>query len=90
MACQMELNDRNNYQVVISANVCVITVLILANLVTFWNLLQLSPTWSSQVKENIIVYDRYELKSLRTMVNHNPGFCKLNLSTVVRVRKLKL
>ena len=48
------------------------------------------PTWSSQVKENIKVYDRYELKSLRTVVNHNPGIFKLNLSTVLRVRKLKL
>ena len=90
MACTLELNDGNNYQGVISAIICVITVLILANLVTFQNSLQLSPTWSSQVKKNIKVYDRCELKSLRTMVNHNPGILKLNLSTVFRVRKLKL
>ena len=89
MACKIELNDGNNYQGVISAIVCVITVLILANLVYFWTLLQLSPTWSSQVKENK-VYDRYELKSLRTVVNHNPGIFKLKLSTILRVRKLKL
>ena len=30
------------------------------------------------------------LKSLRTMVNHSPGIVKLNLSTVLRVSKLKL
>ena len=73
MACKLELNDGNSYQGVVSAIVCVITVLILANLVTFQNLLQLSPTWSSQMKKNIKIYDRYELKSLRTVVNHNPG-----------------
>ena len=39
---------------------------------------------------NIKVYDIYELKSLRTVVNHNPGIFKLNLSTVLTVRKLKL
>ena len=86
----MELNDRNNYQGVISAIVCVITVIILANLVTFQNLQPLSPTCSSQAKENIKVYGRYELKLLRTVVNNNPRIFKLNLGTVLRVRKLKL
>ena len=61
MACKLELNDGNKYQGVISAIVCVRTVLILANLVTFQNLLQLLPTRSSQAKKSIKVYDRYEL-----------------------------
>ena len=78
MVCKMELNDGNNYQGVIIAIVCVIIMLILANLVMFWNPLQLLPTWSSQTKESIIVYDRYELKSLRTVVNHNPRIFELN------------
>ena len=88
--CKLELNDGNIYQGVIPAIVCVITGLILVNLVTFQNLLQLSPNWSSQAKKSIEVYDRYELKLLRTVVNQIPGIFKLNLSTVLRVRKLRL
>ena len=49
MACKMELNDGNNYQGIILA--------ILTNLVMFWNLLQLSSTWSNQAKGNIKVYE---------------------------------
>ena len=72
MARKLELNGGHNYQGVISAIVLHHNCAYFGQFSDFSESSAIITPWSSQAKKNIEVYDRYELKSLRMVVKHNP------------------